>query len=504
MRCAALLISVFLLGVCVIVQVMPLKKEIVERDKKVAQLESKLRTLKQQNDAMLAKMDNVAGMSKLDHWSMWSESDRREVLLKKAFPDKELMALCTIAGISKVWVQLGSCSLKKFVDFQIRESFSKDKDALTKLCFLTGREVPEFVISGLTYRTTNPALHSSLAEHLPEMMDAMIALKYDKAPNLLRVLGERWLKASIEEDITLLDLLIAVLGKQVRDLLLEQLHANDVPIITAEVETQTDVIEEETPAAKAKAAKAAKKRKPLYPGAGSAKAMAHDSAIRLVHEAYEVKILADIKDDDTGRARQPFTEFFKDFLVRKYGLKTIAMKHLAEIMASVEKNAQDVQHMLLFGRISGMIMPDSLELDKWTPRMPDFVLGVLSKACVMEGRALSNISEWLSGDRDAGIGEDAALFAVMELSETCNLCPLTEEKVKELKLVPHNQIGLVSAHALLLWCVDFFYFSQDAMREGFMKVFIANDTNGDGVLEIGEFRDLIQKLLPDDAEMDDR
>ena len=135
-------------------------------------MESKLLTLKQQNDAMLAKMDNVAGMSKLDHWSMWSESDRREVLLKKAFPDKELMALCTIARISKVWVQLGSCSLKKFVDFQIRESFSKDKDALTKLCFLTGREVPEFVISGLTYRTTNPALHSSLAEHLPEMMDA--------------------------------------------------------------------------------------------------------------------------------------------------------------------------------------------------------------------------------------------------------------------------------------------------------------------------------------------
>ena len=33
---------------------------------------------------------------------------------------------------------------------------------------------------------------------------------------------------------------------------------------------------------------------------------------------------------------------------------------------------------------------------------------------------------------------------------------------------------------------------------------MANDTNGDGVLELAEFRTLIVKLIPEDAELDDR
>jgi hypothetical protein len=196
---------------------------------------------------------------------------------------------------------------------------------------------------------------------------------------------------------------VEVLGEHVRGVLLQQLHANDVPIETAEMEAQTEVIEfadGSEGAVKEKSSKPAKKRKPLYPGAGSAKAMAYDSGasfvgrlcirvwclqtssvqdvrvfieylplipyycelcllrlavIRLVHEAYEVKIIADAKDVAAGRPRQPFSDFVKDFLIRKYGLKTIAMKHLGEIYASVEKNKEEIPHMKVFGLISGMV-----------------------------------------------------------------------------------------------------------------------------------------------------
>ena len=79
------------------------------------------------------------------------------------------------------------------------------------------------------------------------------------------------------------------------------------------------------------------------------------AVIRLVHEAYEVKILADMKDDTAGRARQSFTDFIKDFLIRKYGLKTIATKHLNEIYASVQKNSEQIPHMKVFGLIAGMV-----------------------------------------------------------------------------------------------------------------------------------------------------
>ena len=81
---------------------------------------------------------------------------------------------------------------------------------------------------------------------------------------------------------SLLETLVEVLGEHVREALLQQLHANDIPTETTEVEVQTDVADEEgaehfAGGSKDKASKPAKKRKPLYPGAGNAKAMAHDS-----------------------------------------------------------------------------------------------------------------------------------------------------------------------------------------------------------------------------------
>lgn len=36
------------------------------------------------------------------------------------------------------------------------------------------------------------------------------------------------------------------------------------------------------------------------------------------------------------------------------------------------------------------------------------------------------------------------------------------------------------------------------------QVFVANDANGDGVLELTEFRQLMAKVLPADTELDDR
>jgi hypothetical protein len=81
---------------------------------------------------------------------------------------------------------------------------------------------------------------------------------------------------------SLLDTLVEVLGEHVREALLQQLHANDIPTETTEVEVQTDVADEggaehDSGGSKDKASKPAKKRKPLYPGAGNAKAMAYDS-----------------------------------------------------------------------------------------------------------------------------------------------------------------------------------------------------------------------------------
>lgn len=83
-----------------------------------------------------------------------------------------------------------------------------------------------------------------------------------------------------------------------------------------------------------KAAKSAKKSQSLYRASAGGKAMAVENVIRLMHEAYEVKVIADVKDDGVKRPRQNFTDFMKNFLVRKYGLKSIANKNLGEVHVS--------------------------------------------------------------------------------------------------------------------------------------------------------------------------
>jgi hypothetical protein len=47
-------------------------------------------------------------------------------------------------------------------------------------------------------------------------------------------------------------------------------------------------------------------------------------------------------------------------------------------------------------------------------------------------------------------------------------------------------------------------YAFSARDSDLFQVFVANDTNGDGVLELAEFRALLVKLIPADADLDDR
>lgn len=58
-----------------------------------------------------------------------------------------------------------------------------------------------------------------------------------------------------------------------------------------------------------------------------------------------------------------------------------------------------ISSALMIWVVMSVILITQLNSETWIARMPDFVLGVLSKACDFEGRQTSTISEWLNGDK---------------------------------------------------------------------------------------------------------
>ena len=176
-------------------QLAALKLEVHERQKKEAKLEGQIKLQKQQMEAILMKLDSHAGTSKLDQWSLWSDADRKEIIVKKILPDKDLLGICTAPTIHKAWTHEGAGSIHKVVEIYVKEHFDKDPNSLVKLCKLMGRDRQgtfDFISDGLRGMAGNPALHEEMRQQVPQLVDLILGLQFD-GPNLLEVLGHRWL-----------------------------------------------------------------------------------------------------------------------------------------------------------------------------------------------------------------------------------------------------------------------------------------------------------------------
>ena len=107
-----------------------LKLEVHERQKKEAKLEGQIKLQKQQMEAILMKLDSQAGTSKLDLWNLWSDADRKEIIIKKILPDKDLLGICTAPTIHKAWTHEGAGSIHKVVEIYVKDHFDKDPNSL--------------------------------------------------------------------------------------------------------------------------------------------------------------------------------------------------------------------------------------------------------------------------------------------------------------------------------------------------------------------------------------
>lgn len=447
-----------------------LKEALAEMQKAVAQLkaatalnsesDSKLRAEKEKFDKLQAKMDEAQQgkggkegvMAMFGGLSLQEQGD---VFITVILPNQALLASVGCSRMADAWTMQGAASRNEFMK-TLLQILLDDPSAAALLAGLLGQD--------------------AMTRLLQAANSAMLSLGGDPA-SLLGGAGKVEAKAEARKAV----------GVNAESQTIE------VPVLAAVEKAPVEDVPDAPLAAPAPAAPK-KKKGPKYPAAG-AKPMAPDSVIRLVHESFEAKIQADYKDDGAKRPRQDFVAFVKDFVVRKYGLKSIAMKHLGEIVASVAKYWNDRSPIKLFGLVTGM-----LETDDWKPKIGDFTLGLLAKICEIEGRTFGTISEWMNGDKNAGVSVEAATAALVEVSASKHsYLPAQDEHIEQIKLLPRNELGFVVVHSLLLWALDFLSESERRLFAAFQKVFIEGDKNGDGVLEVDEFKALIATLVPADS-----
>lgn len=482
-----------------------LKKLLAEQRKQLENANRQIKIAQQQAEATMKQYDSDVKRKPGDLFASWTDADKKAILLEQLLNNSELLGHVGLDAISKAWTRDGSASKQLLAARLLKELHEEGKDVLGMVAgeVKSGRyevlEMWERVY--MQSMADDPERAKQLGPDLEQFLLKMAAANPEALGDVTKNLAMKFASDAMAHGLTEMQLLAQLLGvseESLAEALLKKLKEGQV---TLHVETQTEqVVEEEAQEEKPKQQKKkALNRKPLY--ATGAKNMPYDNVVRLIHEAYEVKILADQKDDANNRPRQSFTDFLRDFLVRKYGLKSIATKHLGEIVGSIQKHS-DQSVIRLFGVISGM-----LDQQTWSPRTSDFVLNILRKTCDIEGRPVTTISEWLNGDKEAGISEDAAIFAASEVSTSrLSFMPISDNELAEIKLLPKNDVGGLLVHDFLLWTFDFLMSGRRRVKEGFMQLFVANDKNGDGVLEFGEFAALIKLIIPSDPtfELDER
>ena len=92
------------------------------------------------------------------------------------------------------------------------------------------------------------------------------------------------------------------------------------------------------------------------------KAMGFKATRMLIAKIYEAKVMADEADDMDHRPRDGFPSFLCDYMLKEYGIKSLAMQNLAKLVKAVAEysdtaHAHYDERIHVFGKLSGMLDP---------------------------------------------------------------------------------------------------------------------------------------------------
>ena len=225
--------------------------------------------------------------------------------------------------------------------------------------------------------------------------------------------------------------------------------------------------------------------------------------------------------DKRGRPRQSSGKYVRDYLIRTYGMKSVADKALVDMLYSLqERLAGRTPDGELHPRLFNYAQMLGLCEDAWADAKVDFYIGFIARVLAidkgMEGGALSRKPTEADASGPANmnvlLGRDeipvrqGAVTSVVE----CMIAPgswrkqIVEEVQRSNKIVVDVENGkkekMVNADELM----DIVIEAYDAAFEERMQVrrqrrtalFKEWDDNGNGLLDFGEFCSLIKTIAP--------
>ena len=219
-------------------------------------------------------------------------------------------------------------------------------------------------------------------------------------------------------------------------------------------------------------------------------AMQPDKMLSMFASIYESKAHADMVDDREGNKRQSFPEFLRDWMIHKFGLKSIALSNLASVILGVQSKRQDKDVGLrieVFGYLSGIIPHEC-----WHEDLSNMILMALGLLFQIE-----KISE----NMGHGAAKKPLVEAVLCIEATQQAwaaygfgqVPANLEDA--MVQMSRREGGQMRLHEWLQLLTNAWLSAAESMEKDLLLIFKQHDTNGDNVLDLDEFRGLVTSLL---------
>ena len=223
------------------------------------------------------------------------------------------------------------------------------------------------------------------------------------------------------------------------------------------------------------------------------KPMAEQAMLRMIADMYENKASADFVDDREHNERQNFPEYLRDHLINRFGLKSIAMTNLQSLilgLRAVKPTTDAGRRLQVFGLCSGII-----EHPNWHQDLCNFLLCVLGLVF-----QISHIKENMDHDSrkkpqiDGMVAIQATQQAWVKYGSGAYPKALHDEMVKAAR----ESGGTLLLHDWVSLIVNTWLASSEKLDKELLAVFKEHDTNGDGVLDLDEFKSMVQALMGGD------
>lgn len=210
--------------------------------------------------------------------------------------------------------------------------------------------------------------------------------------------------------------------------------------------------------------------------------------LSLFANMYENKAQADLVDDRENNHRQSFPEYIRDFLINRFGLKSIALQNLKGMVLGIQKHSDDSdagKRIKVFGLLSGI-----LPRDCWHEDLSNFVLHALGLIF-----QVSKIKENMDHDKhkkpsiDAGIAMEASKQAWSKYG----FGDLNDLEDIIIRLTQQSG-GLLGLHEWLECMVEAWFEGSKRLDGELRSVFTSFDADGNGVLDMTEFSTMVRQL----------